>query len=222
MMLHRVREGVKRFPRVQAAPLFASQQLADSLRWLPAADRRGVDPKGAAMDVDLLHIEDLHAETREKRDEGPHRKIREMLVIDRVVFEFVDEVLKVRRLENEDAVLAKELFQSTDEGVKVVDVREDIRGGDYRRAPFRGHDLLHGLVIEKVADGVDAVALRQHHDRRRGIDSLDADAALAEGVEEDADVASDVDHQIVRAETEHAGHALRELVPVLAATSRRR
>ena len=85
------------------------------------------------MDRCLLDIEDRQVELLEERNQGPQRQVREVLVVDRIVLEPVVEVAEVRRLEDEDPV-ADIVTDGSEDGLEIVNVREDIRPCDEVRA----------------------------------------------------------------------------------------
>ena len=87
------------------------------------------------MDVEPLDVEDLEPEQPEVVHERLHRVLRDVLVVDAVELVLLDELERVRHLDDEDAVVGEQRRHPERELVEVADVVERVRRDDDLAGP---------------------------------------------------------------------------------------
>ena len=145
------------------------------------------------------HLKPVHPEQMGEAADGI---MAQMLVINGVVLQIVEQPDQVVRFRNEHAVGCEHFQDALDDGVYVLDMGKAIRRGDHLRgAVFLLHLASH-FLREVALDGRDAALIGDLGHVGR-FDAEDAVPTLLEVRDQRAVVRSDVDRQIVLAETEH-------------------
>ena len=119
-----------------------------------------INAQRAAMGGKVFDIKHLKAVSGREAIDRHQRKIREMLVIDRVELVFVDQPLEVGKLERNHPVWSQKMRHSRGEVVEVRDLRQDIVADDEIGLPPLGCESLRELQAEEFNKGRNIFLLR--------------------------------------------------------------
>ena len=161
---------------------------------------RDEDAQRAAVDREMLHVDDLQPGALEQRDERMRRVIEEVLVVDRVELELVDQVAHVRGLDDRDAVVGEDRGDPFDDAVHVGNVGEHVVRVQHRGAPALRPQLPGDGGSEELTQRRDTVLLRHRRDVAGRVDAEHRDAGLDVVAQEVAVVARDLHREVVRPE----------------------
>src|SRR5262245_60957 len=90
----------------------------------------GIDPERPPMCSQLFHVENLESVSVEKLSDRQQRKIRKVLVVNRVELVFLHESHQVWKLESNDAILVEQNLHPTDEPGEIRYMGENIVSND--------------------------------------------------------------------------------------------
>src|SRR5262245_57288058 len=90
----------------------------------------GIDPERPPMRSQLFHIENLESVSAKKLSDRQQRKIRKVLMVNRVELVFLHESHQVWELQSNDAILVEQNLHPTDETVEIRYMGENIVSND--------------------------------------------------------------------------------------------
>src|SRR2546426_8940068 len=93
------------------------------------------------MNVEVLDVEYLEPEPTKMVNERLHRELRDVLVIDAVELVELDELERVRDLDDEDAVAVEQKGHGEREWIEVADVMKRVRRDNHSRSPVLRSNL---------------------------------------------------------------------------------
>ena len=130
------------------------------------------------------------------------RKIREMLVIDRVELPLLDQMQQMRKFERGGSSRFQQQLEAGDEIMQVGHVGEHVVRGHQIGGLAGRRQAARGLGAEKRHLGRDALVPRHLGDVGRRLDAENADAALFEVLQQIAVIAGDFDDERAAVERE--------------------
>src|SRR5262245_23895504 len=89
-----------------------------------------IDAQGPAMGRKLLDVEHLEPVAASQPVDGNERKIREMLMIDRVELVVLDQSFEMRELERDDSVRSQQVGHSRRKVIEIRNLRQHIVADD--------------------------------------------------------------------------------------------
>jgi len=113
-------------------------------------------------------------------------EVRQMLVIDRVVFDVVKEIEEVRHLGDEDAIVTQKRIERASDFWQPGDVGQHVVPHDDLRGPALCAESLGDGYAEEVVPRLEASRVRGGREIPRGLHAESADAASHQRAKEDA------------------------------------
>src|SRR5688572_6455735 len=151
-----------------------------------------VDADRAAVRAELANVEQPQTVRCEYPPDRRKRKIREVLVIDRIELIQIHELHEMRELERRDSALREQLLHAGDEIVEVGHVGEHVVAEDQLRGSVRGAKIGRGLLAEKADDGRNSLGDSRVGRALRGLDAETLYVASHEMLEQISVVARDL------------------------------
>ena len=154
------------------------------------------------MGVKRFHVEHSQSVRVQHPLGGEERKVRKVLVIDRVELALLDELHQMRKLQGDHAVRRQQLFQTRHEVVEVGHVGQDVVADEKICAPILVENIC-GSVTSEVPhfDGY-APRLGDLRDVGRRLDAEHVEATRGKMLQEIAVIACDLDNAAVGAKAE--------------------
>ena len=163
-------------------------------RALPPRERHA---QRAAVDRDPGHVDGLQIVPPGQLIERCQRVVAQVLVIDRVEFDVVDQVLDVRRFDHHDPVVLEQRPKSLHHAVEIGHVCQDIVRMNHVGPLASVSQTLGDGCLKKLADGRHALLLRDPRDVACRFHAQHGNAGLHVVLQQIAVVAGNLHNQAV-------------------------